>query len=224
MNKLALLALSLLLFFGGTLWYLANSELNANIKARIIQVAQYYTEQKVNIDKVEIDLTQGVGDIYGIKLYNPSDYQEKYTLTIEQLTFNFDPKILNAKIINIDNIKLDGSKFHIESKSNSDKITATNFERLYQLLNNKIALIQDRSRQKSEVFIKSEKITLINSQILSRFTTYSNNSNLENITKMELRPIGGETGLPASLFGIEVLRKILEVADNLRLREKESTS
>ena len=52
MNKLAILALSLLLFFGGTLWYLANSELNVNIQARIVQVGEYYTEQKVDIDKV----------------------------------------------------------------------------------------------------------------------------------------------------------------------------
>jgi len=219
MNKLAILALTLLLFFGGTLWYLANSELNANINARIIQVAEYYTEQKVDIDKVQIDLKKGVGKIHGIKLYNPSGYQEKYTLKIEQLSFNFDPKGMNAKVININNLKLNGSRFYIESMSNSNKKKVTNFEDLYQLLNSKIALIRDRKRQESEVFISSEKITLINSQIVSLLNTSSNKRTIENSKKMLLKPVGGETGLPASLFGIEVLRKILEVSANLDLEK-----
>ena len=180
MNKLAILALSLLLFFGGTLWYLANSELNANIQARIIQVAEYYTEQKVDIDKVQIDLKKGAGKIHGLKLYNPSEYQEKYTLTIERLIFKFDPKSLNEKVININGIELYGSKFYIESMNNNNKIKVTNFEELYQLLNSKIALIRDRKRQKSEVFINSEEITLMNSQIVSLVDTSLNKSITEN--------------------------------------------
>jgi hypothetical protein len=219
MNKLAILALSLLLFFGGTLWYLANSELNANIQARIIQVAEYYTEQKVDIDKVQIDLKKGAVKIYGLKLYNPSEYQEKYTLTIERLIFKFDPKSLNEKVININGIELYGSKFYIESMNNNNKIKVTNFEELYQLLNSKIALIRDRKRQKSEVFINSEEITLMNSQIVSLVDTSLNKSITENSTKIVLKPVGGETGLPASLFGIEVLRKILEVSANLDLKK-----
>ncbi|MFB1015993.1 MAG: hypothetical protein QMC51_10110 [Alteromonadaceae bacterium] len=219
MNKLAILALSLLLFFGGTLWYLANSELNANIQARIIQVAEYYTEQKVDIDKVKIDLKKGAGEIYGLKLYNPSEYQEKYTLTIERLIFKFNPKSLNEKVININGIELNGSKFYIESMNNNNKIKVTNFEELYQLLNSKIALIRDRKRQKSEVFINSEEITLMNSQIVSLVDTSLNKSITENSTKMVLKPVGGETGLPASLFGIEVLRKILEESANLDLKK-----
>jgi hypothetical protein len=219
MNKLAILALSLLLFFGGTLWYLANSELNANIQARIIQVAEYYTEQKVDIDKVQIDLKKGAGKIHGLKLYNPSEYQEKYTLTIERLIFKFDPKSLNEKVININGIELYGSKFYIESMNNNNKIKVTNFEELYQLLNSKIALIRDRKRQKSEVFINSEEITLMNSQIVSLVDTSLNKSITENSTKMVLKPVGGETGLPASLFGIEVLRKILEESANLDLKK-----
>lgn len=219
MNKLAILALSLLLFFGGTLWYLANSELNANIQARIIQVAEYYTEQKVDIDKVQIDLKKGAGKIHGLKLYNPSEYQEKYTLTIERLIFKFDPKSLNEKVININSIELYGSKFYIESMNNNNKIKVTNFEELYQLLNSKIALIRDRKRQKSEVFINSEEITLMNSQIVSLVDTSLNKSITENSTKIVLKPVGGETGLPASLFGIEVLRKTLEVSANLDLKK-----
>lgn len=219
MNKLAILALSLLLFFGGTLWYLANSELNVNIQARIVQVGEYYTEQKVDIDKVQIDLKKGAGKIYGLKLYNPSEYQEKYTLTIERLIFKFDPKSLNEKVININGIELYGSKFYIESMNNNNKIKVTNFEELYQLLNSKIALIRDRKRQKSEVFINSEEITLMNSQIVSLVDTSLNKSITENSTKIVLKPVGGETGLPASLFGIEVLRKILEVSANLDLKK-----
>jgi hypothetical protein len=59
----------------------------------------------------------------------------------------------------------------------------------------------------------------MNSQIVSLVDTSLNKSITENSTKMVLKPVGGETGLPASLFGIEVLRKILEESANLDLKK-----
>jgi len=220
MNKLAPLALSLLLFFGGALWYLANSELNASIEARLIEVAQYYTGQKVKIDKIDLDLNQGIGNIYGIKLYNSVHYRAKYMLTIEQLSFTFDTQGLNNKAIDIDQIKLDGNKLFIELNSRDGNIKNNNLKILYQLINEKVALIKDRRRQKSEPFIKSKKITLINSQIYTRKNNHSSTDDIKTIAEVSLKPIGGESGLPASLFGIEVLRKSLQALSEITSKNK----
>ena len=220
MNKLAPIALTLFLFFGGALWYLASSELNANIEARIIEVAQYYTGQKVQIDRIDLDLNQGLGNIYGIKLYNPVNYRTKYMLTIEQLSFTFETQSLNNKAINIDEIKLDGNKLFIEFNRRDDNIKNNNLEILYQLINDKIALIEDRRRQKSEPFIQSKKITLINNQIYTGKNNHSSTEDIERRAEILLKPIGGESGLPASLFGIEVLRKSLAALSEIKLKNK----
>ena len=210
MNKLAALALALLLFFGGALWYLANSEFNTNVQARIIQVSNYYTEQEISIDKVEINLVEGTGEIYGLKLKNQTKYQHKYMLTIAQVSFTFDSKSLTAKVIKLNEIVLKEALFFIEDNPSAQKKNQNNFSELYQLLNEKIALIRDRRKQKTEAYLQVANVKLINvEQILLPATTIQNNNSTKS-QKINLAAIGTGDGLPASLFGIEVLRKTLE--------------
>lgn len=208
MNKLAPIALILLFFFGGSLWYLANSELNANIKARIIQVSDYYTEQALSIDNVAINLAEGTGEIYGLKLQNSQKYKNKAMLTIDQVNFTFDSQSLTGKVISLESIQVKGSKFFIEDSSNTSE--QNNINQLYQLLNKKIALIQDRRKQKSETYIQVQTIALINIEQSHLSLTPSQSTNTKIMDNYNLAPIGKGDGLPASLFGIEVLRKILE--------------
>ncbi|MCJ8318551.1 MAG: hypothetical protein MJK12_02890 [Colwellia sp.] len=217
MNKLAPIALFLLLFFGGSLWYLANSELNANVQARIIKVSNYYTEQLLSIEKVEVNIAEGTGIIYGIKLQNSTLYQNKYMLEIPQLSFVFDTKSLTGKIINIDEIILSDGQFFIENIVDQSGHRQNNFSQLYQRLNDKIALIQDRRKQKSEPYIQANAIKLANSQQVYLPLTNDLQQNQQQRYSYTLNAIGKGEGLPASLFGIEVLRKTLETIINAHI-------
>jgi len=210
MNKLAPIALFLLLFFGGSLWYLANSELNANVQARIIKVSNYYTDQFLSIEKVEVNLAEGTGKIYGIKLQNNAPYKNKYMFEIPQLDFIFDAKSLTGKIININEITITDGQFFIENIIDQTGKRQNNFSQLYQRLNDKIALIQDRRKQKSEPYIQANAIKLENSQQVYFPLTIDQQKNKQQRHSHTLNAIGKGEGLPASLFGIEVLRKTLE--------------
>ena len=200
MNKLAPIALFLLLFFGGSLWYLANSELNANVQARIIKVSNYYTEQLLSIEKVEVNIAEGTGIIYGIKLQNSTLYQNKYMLEIPQLSFVFDTKSLTGKIINIDEIILSDGQFFIENIVDQSGHRQNNFSQLYQRLNDKIALIQDRRKQKSEPYIQANAIKLANSQQVYLPLTNDLQQNQQQRYSYTLNAIGKGEGLPASLL------------------------
>ena len=210
MNKLAPLALLLLLFFGGALWYLANSELNANIRGRIIDVSNYYTDQTLTIDKVAIDLTSGSGEIYGVKLQNPTNFKHKNMLEISQISFTFDAKSISSGLIHIQHITLNDSHFYIEKTVDTKGNSATNFSTLYQRLNDKIALIQDRRKQKAEPYLQVETINLLESKHHTFNLAKEQPITNQIIKKQTLNAVGADDGLPASLFGIEVLRKTIE--------------
>ena len=199
------------------MWYLANSELNANVQARIIKVSNYYTEQLLSIEKVEVNIAEGTGIIYGIKLQNSTLYQNKYMLEIPQLSFVFDTKSLTGKIINIAEIILSDGQFFIENIVDQSGHRQNNFSQLYQRLNDKIALIQDRRKQKSEPYIQANAIKLANSQQVYLPLTNDLQQNQQQRYSYTLNAIGKGEGLPASLFGIEVLRKTLETIINAHI-------
>lgn len=203
MNKLAPLALILLLAFGGALWYLANGEFNASIQARIIKVGNYYTDQQVSVERVNIELSQGVGEIAGITLKQLPSSGKSTLLNIGHIHFSFQINTLNSTVIIIDELIMTDAEFYLTSDSVNDN-GDTNFEALYQLINDKIALIQDSRKQKAEAYLQVNQIKIINPQI------FLNNQHLTTPESFLLAPIGSNNGLPASLFGTEILRKTIE--------------
>lgn len=222
MNKLAPIALFLLLFFGGSLWYLANSELNANVQARIIKVSNYYTGQLLSIEKVQLNLGEGTGEIFSLKLQNKlpnnstnnTQYKNKYMLAIPHLSFSFDTKFLTSKVINITEIIINDGQFFIESLPDQETEQQNNFSQLYQVLNDKILLVRDRRKQKSEPYIQANTIKLLNSQQFYFPITGGQSKDQPKHYSYTLNAIGKGDGLPASLFGVEVLRKTLETIIN----------
>ena len=98
-------------------------------------------------------------------------------LTIAQVSFTFDSKSLTAKVIKLNEIVLKEALFFIEDNPSAQKKNQNNFSELYQLLNEKIALIRDRRKQKTEAYLQVANVKLINvEQILLPATTIQNNN------------------------------------------------
>lgn len=203
MNKLAPLALTILLIFGGALWYLANLSLNEHVRARVIQVGEYYSNNEVSVASANLNLSAGRGVINGFAINNNGDYQNEFAVKIEQITFTFDPKIINQKVITIEEIVLKNTLLIIEHSQKNDSSTETlnNIDLIIHAINNKMAQIHDSRKQKAEPYIRVKQVTLINSTLI-------NNNNKKVVTAhLSLGAIGNEDGLPESLFGAEVIRK-----------------
>jgi hypothetical protein len=199
MNKLAPIALALLLSFGAALWYLANVSLNDHVKARIIQVGNYYTEHTVNVKNANINLGRGLGVITNFSLKNTTDFNGEFIFQVETLTYTFDPATLSQPIIVIDKITIENSLLTIE-KNEKQRI---NIDELLTKINDKIALIQDARKQKAEPFIRVNNVII-------RHATVINGREESTVETLSLGAIGGENGLPESLFGTEVIRKTIK--------------
>ncbi len=70
MNKLAVLAFALLLFFSTMLWYLANSSLNDYLKSQVILQSNYYSSQEAKLLSASYSDTTGITHFTDFSLSN----------------------------------------------------------------------------------------------------------------------------------------------------------
>ncbi len=83
MNKLAVLAFALLVFFSTMLWYLANGSLNEYLKSQIQLQGQYYSQQVTQLAIADFSASSGIGSFTKATLGNPKGYQAQYALLID---------------------------------------------------------------------------------------------------------------------------------------------
>jgi len=70
LNKLAVLAFALLLFFSTMLWYLANSSLNDYLKSQVILQSNYYSSQEAKLLSASYSDTTGITHFTDFSLSN----------------------------------------------------------------------------------------------------------------------------------------------------------
>ncbi len=86
MNKLAVLAFTLLVFFSTMLWYLASGSLNEYLKSQIQLQGQYYSQQVTQLAIADFSASSGIGAFKEATLANPKGYQAQYALLIDSAT------------------------------------------------------------------------------------------------------------------------------------------
>ncbi len=134
MNKLAVLAFSLLLFFGAMLWYLADGSLNDFIKGQVVLQGNYYTGQTTNVNDVNFNQASGTGILQGLTLSsktsnNPN--QQPTILNIDTAKITFNSNTLNSELIKIKNIEIDSLEVWLTEQEGHSP-TANNLVQLQQ--------------------------------------------------------------------------------------------
>lgn len=117
MNKLAVLALSLLIFFSTMLWYLANGSLNEYLKSQTELQGHYYSGQKTSLALADFSSNTGTATFSQLSLANQAQYQSKNVLIIDEIKAvlsnqqSKQPSTVSAKvtinklILNIEQLK-----------------------------------------------------------------------------------------------------------------------
>jgi len=90
LNKLAILALSLLLFFGAMLWFLANGSLNAYIKSQIALQGEYYSGQATQLTQANFSTNSGTGVFSNLTLKNLEGTASVNAISIDTVTIEID--------------------------------------------------------------------------------------------------------------------------------------
>ncbi|TYK64394.1 hypothetical protein [Colwellia echini] len=85
MNRLAVLAFALLLFFSTMSWYLANGSLNDYLKSQVILQSEYYTSEPAQLVSAHFSETSGITQFESFSLKNIEGLQQSLILTIDSI-------------------------------------------------------------------------------------------------------------------------------------------
>lgn len=149
MNKLAVLAFALLLFFSTMLWYLANSSLNDYLKSQVILQSQYYSSQEAKLLSANYSDNTGITNFADFSLSNIDGLTQPLLFKANNIsaqlakipTRQLDSPSIQKKtttIVHVEELRLGSLQAwsEIPKKSETGK---TNLEILFNHINTKLA-------------------------------------------------------------------------------------
>ena len=149
MNKLAVLAFALLLFFSTMLWYLANSSLNDYLKSQVILQSQYYSSQEAKLLSANYSDNTGITNFADFSLSNIDGLTQPLLFKANNIsaqlakipTRQLDSPSIQKKtttIVHVEELRLGSLQAwsEIPEKSETGK---TNLEILFDHINTKLA-------------------------------------------------------------------------------------
>lgn len=134
MNKLAVLAFSLLLFFSTMLWYLANGSLNEYLKSQIVLQGEYYSGQKAVISLVDYSPDSNITMMKGLTLANLDTYQANNVLEIDKIQIDLSENQNQRLMTKISKVTINKLTLNVEQTKENN-----NIEQLIKKISSKLA-------------------------------------------------------------------------------------
>ncbi|GLX79305.1 hypothetical protein tinsulaeT_26450 [Thalassotalea insulae] len=211
MKVLTTIVVIILLACGGALWFLAGGSLNEFVKTQIETVGHQVTEQKVTVDKVDIQLAKGAGSIYGVNLANPAQYKAANAFSLGEITLDINLESLTKEPIIIDAIVIKEPKAVAEIAANGDSNIKDLLDSIKRHLPQTSASSepQPSDSSASEPRISVSQIVLAGTALSLDLTALGNKNHQLTLPDITLTNIGGKDGLPASQLGTVITKEAL---------------
>jgi uncharacterized protein involved in outer membrane biogenesis len=210
MNKLALLAITILLFAGAALWFLAPDALNQYIKNQIETIGSQTTEQAVKVNQVDFRLTKGQATISGLSIANPQKYQQKHAFTLGTIELDVDVNSLTKTPIVVEKFAIHDAKAFVELA----KSGRANFQDILDAINKNLPTSSKSTEQETdkanEPKVRIDKLLLSGIGLTLDLRQLGLAQYQETLPSIDLGSVGGKAGLPASELGVEIGKKIMD--------------
>ncbi|KGJ99141.1 hypothetical protein [Thalassotalea sp. ND16A] len=205
MNKLAIVAAGLLLFFGAMLWFLASADLNGFIRSQIETHGSQVLGEPVTVDSVDLQLSEGFGGIYGVSFSNPSQFGQPKAFYLGEVSLDLDISSFGQSPLVIESITLNKPQAFVEFDQNGK----TNVEYLLNAIKRNTSTgsgdaeqtkpePQKKSSDIPETRIAIEKLTLAGVALTLDLSKVNGKIYDIEIPEVELGAIGGEQGVAVS--------------------------
>lgn len=135
MNKLAVLAFTLLVSLSTLLWFLANGSLNEYLKSQIELQGHYYTGQATNIDLADFASSIGTGEFKAFRLLNLNDHQTKHAVIVDVAHIALDKQPTQRLLTTVKAITINKLTLNIEKTSGKP----SNIDQLIEKVSNQLA-------------------------------------------------------------------------------------
>lgn len=184
------------------------------IKQTIEQNGSQTTQTAVTLDKVNLSLRSGEGQLHGLKINNPTGFSTPYAFLMTLVAIQIDPATVLEDVIVIKHITIEGARLVAEQKNIKDL-------NLYELAKNVKNTKSDSPSSpptdktapttEPKVRLMIEKITLNNIN-LQLVTEHLGNKTL-TLPAIELKNIGDkQTGLTPDELGKAIMKPLMAQA------------
>ena len=147
MNKLAVLAFSLLIFFSTMLWYLANGSLNDYLKSQVLLQSHYYSGQKSQLVSADFSNATGITQLTDFSLSNIDGLKQPLLFKVDKITVQLaatptqqlDAPSIQKKtttLVNVQEIRF--NKIQVWSQTTQDG--KNNLESLFNNISTRLAI------------------------------------------------------------------------------------
>lgn len=134
MNKLAVLAFTLLVSLSSLLWYLANGSLNEYLKSQIELQGHYYSKQDTHVNLADFSSSTGIGEFEQLNLLNLNGYQAKHAVVIDMAQVELERQATQALLTTIKAITINKLTLNVETHSEQKSNIAQLIERVKMTL------------------------------------------------------------------------------------------
>ena len=97
-------------------FFLLTRGLNAAVKSGVATVGSQATETPVTIEEVDLSLFSGKGEIRGLTIDNPDDFDTGFAFELDRIFITLDIGSLRSDVIVIHEITIDGARLIAEQK------------------------------------------------------------------------------------------------------------
>lgn len=94
--------------------------LNSLVEMGIESVGPQVTKTDVQVERVDIELTEGRGSIYGLDVANPEGFSDNPILQVGEVTLQIQPSSLTEDVTVIRAIVVDGARLNAEHRGLAD--------------------------------------------------------------------------------------------------------
>lgn len=136
LNKLAVLAFTVLVSLSSILWYLANGSLNEYLKSQVELQGQYYTGQKASIEIADFSSSTGIGEFKNVRLLNLADHQAEHVLLIDVALITLEKQATQHLLTTLKTLTINKLTLNIENLLDS----SSNIDQLVKSVSTKLAL------------------------------------------------------------------------------------
>ena len=202
--------------------------INQLVKLAVESAGTEVTRTGVGLQRVDIQLSEGRGELYDLVVANPEGYNSDYALKLGEVALQVEPQSLTGGVIVINEVRIAGAQLIAEQRD----LTRSN---LTDLLNNmkspaggsdQPAPAAQQSDSAEEVRLAVEKISFADNSV--RLISEQWGERTLQIPTVELSNIGDrETGLTPPQLAQAVLAPLLErarkaVSSELREQAKDA--
>ncbi|MGL1958541.1 MAG: hypothetical protein OCD00_14625 [Colwellia sp.] len=212
MKKIMLLLVVLLLILAGGFWFITSDKLNLLIAKQIEEQGSKFTEQSVTVEKVDMKLLKGAGTITGLVLNNPQGYSTTPAFSLDKITLDINIPSLTGDPIIIDTIIIDAPEALVEFNESG----GSNIQTIINAINKNLPkssttkpVKQSTSSKKMDPNIIVKQFILSGVALRVDLTKLGNTTHKKILPNIKLANIGGDTGLPASELGGELIKQAL---------------